>query len=855
MTEESIFHAALAKTIPAERAAFLDEACGTDLDLRRQIEALLEAHHSTSNTLDDPVVLIHEATTADNPNRLDPNTEPAADSVIAGRYTLEQKLGEGGMGEVWIARQSDPVKRKVAIKFIKSGMDTRAVLARFDQERQALAIMDHPNIAKILDGGTAENGRPFFVMELVRGLPITTYCDQEKLTLRERLALFTPICQGVQHAHQKGIIHRDIKPSNILVGFYDGKPVPKIIDFGVAKATGQHISTKTIQTEIGSLLGTLEYMSPEQADLTNLDIDTRTDVYALGVILYELLTGTVPFTRSELAQAGVVQLLMMIKEKEPQKPSTKISTLKELPDIAAHRRSDPTSLQHILEGELDWIIMKCLEKERTRRYDSPLSLAGDLERFLADEPVQAAPPSALYRFKKFVKRYRGQVVTASALLATLIALAVVSIVAAVIIWQEQKQTEKERAIASENADAAFAVAKDLSAYVESNETSADDVRVSEGDRKKAMDATLTSYERLFALKPSDDLRLSMARMYRYRANLSRTLNETTEAANHYQKALVHCKALAKAYPDSSLYGQYVAETSNDFGLYLSRIGQLKEASKLFEQSSYFYEELLRKNNDNANYQRRLGYVLVDRADMEYQLGNFTSSEKTSRTSMELFGRMEKVIVNDPNSMNRKLWGLAGNQLAMCLREQGKIDNAVSVHNEVISKLNELNQVNRSFDSLHLYHRFRIERAWTLIAIPSRRVEAGNDLVEAMAGWDLLLKQYPDDRMYRHYQGIAAMYRGRLQTLSGQRDDAAKSLNAAVTILSKLTEKYKDIPAYRFDLGQTCLALGELATDPGEAAQSYQKAKEHLETAVKQNPEHHMYRKALEGLNTVMKTKP
>ena len=765
MTPESLLYALIGKTDPAERAAYLDEACGTDLKLRQQIEALLEAHHAATNPLDHPPNFDNEPTTPENISRSFASTDLFPGLVIAERYTLEQKLGEGGMGEVWVARQAEPVLRKVAIKFIKSGMDSTAVLARFDQERQALAIMDHPNIAKILDGGSTENGRPFFVMELIHGLPITKYCDQENLTPRERLALFAPICQGVQHAHQKGIIHRDIKPSNILVGLYDGKPVPKIIDFGVAKAMGQRITTKTLQTEIGSLLGTLEYMSPEQANLTEVDIDTRTDVYALGVILYELLTGTVPFTRNELAEAGMVEMLMMIKEKEPQKPSTKISTLKELPNIAAHRRSDPASLRHLLEGELDWIIMKCLEKERTRRYDSPLSLAFDLERYLADEPVQAAPPSALYRMKKFVKRYRGQVLAATALLLALIGLAVVSLIAAVMIWQEQKNTEKARIIAEENADAAVTVVKDLSTYVESIEILRNDAKVSDSERKKAMDATLASYQRLYALKPSEELRLSMARMYRLRANLSRKLNETTDAANYYQKALMHCKALADAHPDSTYYGQYVAETSNDFGQYLSIIGQLKEASNLLEQSARFYEELLKKNKDKDNYllnQRKLAYMLIDRAEMEYQLGQFSNSEKTARTSMELFSRLQKDMVNDRESTNRKLWGLAGNRVALCLREQGKIDDALLVHNEVVTKLKELVQVNRSNESLHLYHRFQLERAATLIAIPNRRADAGDELVEAIAGWGSLLKQYPNTPMYRHYQGIATRYSGRLQ---------------------------------------------------------------------------------------------
>ncbi|HQR09391.1 MAG TPA: serine/threonine-protein kinase [Gemmatales bacterium] len=458
MIEESIFHAALAKTIPAERVAYLDEACGPDLELRRQIELLLEAHQVTSNLLDRSPPDLHEASTKEHSTGNYTSKEPASGVVVAGRYTLEQKLGEGGMGEVWIAAQNDPVKRKVALKFIRPGMDSQAVLARFDQERQALAIMDHPNIAKILDGGATETGRPFFVMELVRGLPITKYCDQEKLTPRERLALFALICQGVQHAHQKGIIHRDIKPSNILVGLYDGQPVPKIIDFGVAKATGRCISTKSVHTEIGSLLGTLEYMSPEQADLTNLDIDTRTDVYALGVVLYELLTGTVPFTRNDFAEAGMVQMLMMIKEKEPQKPSTKISTLEELPNIAAHRKSDPARLQHLLQGELDWITMKCLEKVRDRRYDTPGSLALDIQHYLHDEPVQAGPPSVSYRFRKFVRRHRGKVFAASVILGILVASIIVTTwlllraLHAETMWQEESVRTNKAAIQAQSAE-------------------------------------------------------------------------------------------------------------------------------------------------------------------------------------------------------------------------------------------------------------------------------------------------------------------------------------------------------------------------------------------------------------------
>lgn len=361
-----------------------------------------------------------EATTGFEATQSYTSSDPTPGLVISGRYMLEQKLGEGGMGEVWVTKQSEPVKRKVALKLIKAGMDSKSVIQRFEQERQALAMMDHPNIARILDGGITADRRPYFVMELVNGLPLTKFCDEAKLGIRERLELFIPICQAVQHAHQKGIVHRDLKPGNILVTMVDGKPVPKVIDFGVAKATSGRLTDESLSTQFGAVVGTLEYMSPEQAGFSGEDIDTRSDVYSLGVILYELLTGLRPFDKKRLKQAALDEMIRIIREEEPSKPSTRLSTDEALPSLAAVRHIEPSKLTALLRGELDWVVMKCLEKQRERRYETANGLVRDIQRYLADEVVEARPPSAGYRLKKFVRRHKGQVAAAAVILLTLI---------------------------------------------------------------------------------------------------------------------------------------------------------------------------------------------------------------------------------------------------------------------------------------------------------------------------------------------------------------------------------------------------------------------------------------------------
>ena len=341
-------------------------------------------------------------------------------TVIAGRYTLDEIIGEGGMGSVYLASQTEPVKRQVALKLIKTGMDSRGVLARFDAERQALALMDHPNIARIYDGGVTPAGQPFFVMELVSGVPLTEYCDAQRLTVNARLELFVAVCQAVQHAHQKGIIHRDLKPGNVLVTEVDGRPTPKVIDFGVAKATEVKLTEMSF-ADVGMIVGTPAYMSPEQADPTSIDIDTRTDVYALGVMLYELLTGSPPLRAKDFQRGAILEMLRMVREVDPPRPSTKLSTAEALPNIAANRNIEPAKLARLLQGELDWVVMKALEKDRTRRYETVNAFARDIQRYLTDEVVEARPPSRRYRFNKFVKRNKGQVIAASVVLLTLVA--------------------------------------------------------------------------------------------------------------------------------------------------------------------------------------------------------------------------------------------------------------------------------------------------------------------------------------------------------------------------------------------------------------------------------------------------
>src|SRR5664279_744708 len=415
--EQEIFEQAMALPSHEAREGYLIGACGQNRDLRRSVDELRSAFNDAGEI---DFLKAGDGGREAQTVLLDVRLDEGPGTVI-GRYKLLQQIGEGGMGVVYMAEQEEPVRRRVALKIIKLGMDTKSVIARFEAERQALAMMDHPNIAKVLDGGATDAGRPYFVMELVRGVKITEYCDEARLATRDRLDLFIQVCQAIQHAHQKGIIHRDIKPSNILVTLNDGVAVPKVIDFGIAKATEGRLTDKTLFTQFEALIGTPAYMSPEQAVMTSLDIDTRSDIYSLGVLLYELLTGKTPFDAKALLQAGLDAMRRTILEVEPPKPSARLSTMldAERATTAIQRQTEPPKLIHLLKGDLDWIVMKCLEKDRRRRYETANGLAADIKRHLNTEPVVARPPSKLYEFQTVSYTHKFGFAVAAALFTVL----------------------------------------------------------------------------------------------------------------------------------------------------------------------------------------------------------------------------------------------------------------------------------------------------------------------------------------------------------------------------------------------------------------------------------------------------
>jgi serine/threonine protein kinase/tetratricopeptide (TPR) repeat protein len=547
---KEIFLAACERS-PEERATYLDEACGSDLGLRGEVEALLEFHEEGTDLLD-------ESTDKGVP----PPSEESPDSISG--YRILQQVGEGGMGVVYEAEQLRPVRRRVAIKVIKAGMDTKAVVARFESERQALALMDHPNIARVYDAGTTDQGRPYFAMEYISGEPITRYCDRHRLETRERLALFAQVCDGVQHAHQKGVIHRDIKPSNVLVRILDDRPVPTIIDFGIAKATQHRLTEKTMVTAMGLLIGTPEYMSPEQAEVSGVDVDTRTDVYSLGVMLYELLAGALPFDSGKLREAGLDEIRRRIREDEPSKPSTKVTTLGEATTgTAERRRTDPQGLRRLLKGDLDWITMKALEKDRDRRYASPAEMAADIERHLRHEPVLAGPPGIAYRTQKFVRRHRVGVVAGGALLTVLL----ISMVGTTITFV---QAGREARTAQRVSMLLTRLFEDLNPFAAGEKA---------GDSEDLLDRAA---ERIQAELGEDPLMQAQALMAV--GSAYQGIGRPATARPLFDKSLkLRLDLLGNEHPD-------VAMSKSKLGDTLSAIGEYEQARRLHEEALEFRRE-------------------------------------------------------------------------------------------------------------------------------------------------------------------------------------------------------------------------------------------------------------------------
>jgi serine/threonine protein kinase/tetratricopeptide (TPR) repeat protein len=526
----AIFDAAI-ELPPDGRAAYLQEACGDDDALRKRVEALLRAHESAEKFMDMPAVVVTGEAVANK----------AAEQIgeRIGRYKLLQRIGEGGCGVVYLAEQEEPVHRRVALKVIKLGMDTKSVIARFEAERQALALMDHPNIAKVLDAGATDTGRPFFVMELVKAVPITRYCDENNLSTVARLGLFVQVCQAIQHAHQKGIIHRDIKPSNILVADHDGVPVPKIIDFGIAKATNdQRLTDRTVFTALEQFIGTPAYMSPEQAKLSGLDIDTRTDIYSLGVLLYELLTGKTPFEAKRLLEAGLDEVRRIIREEEPVTPSTRLHTLDaaEQTTVARLRQSDPPKLLHLIRGDLDWIVMKCLEKDRARRYETANGLAMDIQRHLGNEPILARSPSAAYRLQKAWRRHKTAFVAGALMTAVLVAATGVSTWQAILAKQRLVESKANETLAKERLAESEAITKFMSEVFQSpgRERNGRTITVAEtlGSAAKKLETELTNQPALRAT-----LEATLGRTY-FSLGLDREAIPLQESSFNYRRTVL-----------------------------------------------------------------------------------------------------------------------------------------------------------------------------------------------------------------------------------------------------------------------------------------------------------------------------
>jgi serine/threonine protein kinase/tetratricopeptide (TPR) repeat protein len=840
----SIFCEARERPSAVERAAYLDQACGDDAVLRARVEALLRAEPEVGNFLRgdaSPPVL---DATADDRVTERPGT-------VIGPYKLLEQIGEGGFGVVFMAEQQQPIRRKVALKVLKPGMDTRQVVARFEAERQALALMDHPNIAHVYDGGTTASSRPYFVMELVRGVPVTDFCDQNRQSIRERLELFINVCQAVQHAHQKGIIHRDIKPSNVLVTLQDDQPLVKVIDFGIAKATGQQLTDKTLFTNFAQMIGTPLYMSPEQAQMTSLDVDTRSDVYSLGVLLYELLTGTTPFDKERLRTVGYDEIRRIIREEEPPKPSTRISTMGRAATTAsANRKSESRKLSQLFRGELDWIVMKALEKDRNRRYETASAFAADVQRYLNDEPVQACPPSAWYRFRKFARRNKTVLMT-----STMVACALV-VGTAIATWQAIRARQAEGLVQVElrEKDEQFKRAEGnflqtLNAVdellTEVGEKELWSVPQLEQVRRRLLEKALKFFQEFLKARSEDStVRFEAGLAYRRVGDIQRLLGRHGPAEEACQKAIDQLDDLSGEHPQKPLYRHELARAYSSRATILAELGRREAMEQDYRQARVLLETLAKEYPDRPDYR-------ADLASTCQRWGGFLADTKPTegvellRQGLRLLQELAEKFPNQPEYA-KDLVRCYGN-LARFLKDLGQVDEAAKSFErgiEVVVKALEkfsrdqdfrfLEQVSHQNYGVFLWYRGRIP-------------DAEKEFRHAAKLGEQLAADFPGIPRYR--SGLAGSYSnlGRLLFSSGSAEKAEEPLRQGMAITDKLAAEFPTMPNYRSEAGLAMDSLALLLSTRQrytEARTLLVRAMEHQEAAHALDPANRKYRNAL-----------
>jgi serine/threonine protein kinase len=877
MNEETLFHGALAKP-SGERAAFLDAACAGQPELRAAVEALLAAHEASGSLLDRPPAGLGQAVDSapaavrpggpgqntpqpeEAPPTVAPDGRPRIEpgAVIAGRYLLQEKIGEGGMGEVWVARQTEPVKRKVALKLIKTGMDSKAVLQRFEQERQALGLMDHPNIARVLDGGLTPAGQPFFVMELVNGLPLTKFCDEARLTPRQRLELFVPICQAVQHAHHKGIVHRDLKPANILVTLIDGRPVPKVIDFGVAKAVSGKLTDESLSTQFGAVVGTLEYMSPEQAGFAGEDIDTRADVYSLGVILYELLTGLRPIDAQRLRKAAFTEMVRILKEEEPSRPSTRLSTDEALPSLAALRQTEPKKLMALLRGELDWVVMKCLEKRRDRRYETANALARDVQRYLADETVEARPPSAGYRLGKLLRRNKGPVLAAGVVVLALLAGVVGTTLGLIHAEQRRREAEVARADEAEQrrlaqaneAKALKAVAAEKEAKQRESaqrakaELARDRTRQAldamtssvtgdslstqkevSAEQKKFLREVLSDYQQFAGETADDEPSRARTAAAAHRVGLIEyRLGRKTEAAAAFRQARDGYAKLAADFPAVPQYRQDLARSHNALGVLLSGQGKGAEAEKEHRQALAIQEKLATDFPAVPQYRHELAGSHSNLGLLLSGLGKGAEAEKAYRQALAI---QEKLATDFP-AVPQHRQGLAHSHhnLGLLLSSLGKGAEAEKGYRQALALYAKLAA---DFPAVPQY-RQELARSHSnlgrVLTGLGKLAEAEKAYRSALTIQEKLATDFPTVPLHRQDLAISHNNLGSLLSGLGKRVEAEKAYRQALALYEKLAADFPTVPAYQVELGGSCCNFGNLlraSGRPGDSLVWFEKA--------------------------------